>query len=239
MENIGQYAVVFVIGVLAGFAIGRWSAPGTWEEGPGELEAATPIAGSATPPPEPPSAPAPSTAGTHSATPEAPEAEPAPADQPSREALEAEVAMLQGLLAGYEEQVNGLPIPWPDDAPDKFREAGFGSSLRQAIADCAPPVDLVGLECDETPCIAMLRTSQGWHDALVNRCDGWKDEYGTTVSQYTGEVDCGDGVTERVALLSPFDHEWHEGLGKEDKANMGRRLRFRWEQITTDWECAN
>jgi hypothetical protein len=222
--------VVFVIALLAGLFIGRWSAPGTWDPAPDERE----IAASADEAPGDAEAPS---ARSDSAEPAATRA-PAPAAEERVRELEAEVSELQRRLESAGVRPPAAPVAWPEGRPDKFTEAGLRASMQTALESCDVPAELVGLECAEPPCIAMLRTtSDGWHDALVNSCPAWNDTYGTTVSMDDGKVDCGGGESESVALLSPYDHEWREELDKDASGNVGQRLQERWTAIRGDWDC--
>jgi len=141
------------------------------------------------------------------------------------------------MLRGQELAASGEPIPWPEDRPERFQRAGYLAALEEAIDSCAPPVELAGIDCAEPPCIALLRAGQDWHDALVNRCPAWRDRYGTTVSQSVGSIDCEDGSTEKIAMLSPYDEEWEEGLGKDELGEVRQRLQHRWEQLRGDVSC--
>ena len=226
--------VVFVIALLAGLFIGRWSAPGTWADSDGEPSSAvTPdeaTAGVEVPPAavgERPGAPSPATS-----------TEPVAAAEERVRELEAEVAELQSRLDSAGVRPPAEPVAWPEGRPEKFTEPGFRAAMQRVLDSCDAPVELVDFDCAEPPCIAMLRTSgEEWHDAVVNDCSAWSDTYGSTVSMEDGEVDCGGGESEAVALLSPYDHEWREDLDKEDSRNVGQRLQERWKTILADWDC--
>ena len=226
-----RIVVVFVIGLLAGLFIGRWSAPGTWEDRSEH---------------EPAPADVPAVSGTDAGRADAAGAPGASAPEPgvgpeARERirqLEAEVDQLQARLDASGVRPPAQPVAWPDGRPEKFTEAGLRGLLEQGLQDCDVPAELVGFECGEPPCVALLRTSDdGWHDALVNNCATWTEAYGTTVSMDTGRADCGGGDEEAYALLSPYDHEWREELDKEESGNLGDRLQERWAAIKADWEC--
>ncbi len=243
MENRNALAFVAVtLGLLIGFFFGRSAAP---TEAPPAGQAAEPLP-IQTPGSAPDSQPSEAAASRPQRSPgPAGNATPAPrteSSSPQSDAeqilsLQGEVELLRGMLRGQELAATGEAIPWPEDRPERFRQAGYRAALEEAIDSCAPPVELVGLDCDEPPCVALLRTGQDWHDALVNRCPTWRDRYGTTVSQSVGEIDCEDGSTEQIAMLSPYDEEWEDGLGKEELGEVRQRLRHRWEQLRGDWTC--
>ncbi len=246
MDRSRPAAVIFVIGVIAGFIVGRMSAPGGCSDEP-VVATAEPDDDATAPGPTSRAPTAEPAIRQPDATPRGTSASPATGPVPTSHAAEedvvaaltAEVELLRGIIAANDEQQNGVPVAWTDNREPKFTEAGFSAALTAAIEDCKPPVALVGMDCSEPPCIALLRPEAGdWHDALVNGCPGWRDAYGTTVSQSTGKVDCGDGREEQIALLSPYDHEHRESLDKEDETNVRARTRHRWEQLRTDWECA-
>lgn len=232
--------VIFVIGLLAGLFIGRWSAPGTWEDRPDEAPPVEAV-------PEVPADTAsearagerwvPRVGSAGDGSRQAPGVQ-VPAAQERVRELEAEVEVLRAQLESAGERPPAAPVEWPEGRPEKFTEPGFRALIEQSLAECDVPVELQRLECSEPPCVAVMRTTgEDWHEALVNNCPIWNQAYGTTVSMDDGKVDCVGAEQEGYALLSPFDHEWREELDKDESGNVGERLQERWDSIKADWDC--
>jgi hypothetical protein len=76
-------------------------------------------------------------------------------------ALEDEVATLRlesDLQRGALEQSEGVPQDWPQGVAEPLREPGFRKALGQVLAE-HPSVELLGVDCEEYPCIALLQSS--------------------------------------------------------------------------------
>ncbi len=233
--------VAFLFGLLAGLFIGWWAGTGVEKTGPGEDAEATSVEA----PPAPDAGPAtdarpadPPPAAGQPPAPPPPGSTPVPAAEERVAELQAEVESLREALESSGVRPPARPVAWPEGRPEKFTEEGFRPLLEQALDACDVPAELRLLECSEPPCIAALRvTSEQWHDALVNTCPPWNENYGTTVSMDESKVDCGGGVSEDIALISPYDHEWREDLEKEETRNVGDRLQERWKAVASDWDC--
>lgn len=121
----------FVVACAAGFALGvAWPvvAPDAPDAG------ATPWGGAAELPPCPAIAPL-----------------AREADAVSRELgrLEAEILKGRVLDAAH----IGLPVEWPDDLPDRWREASIERALRDALGEDG---EILTLDCSEYPCVAVV-----------------------------------------------------------------------------------
>lgn len=216
---------------LAGFVLGRrWDAatqPAA-ADGPRESSAKTTAQRSRWRSPQPPTLEAP-----RSPQPSSPEEE--------LERLRAKVALQEYLLEGFEGEVYGELVAWPaaTDENESFMPDSFQRNVNAAIEACSPPAELVGVDCSEPPCMALLRTAgDRWYEALVNSCAAWSDRYGSAVTLATVEVTCGDGRTESVAMLSPY---WEAIVSPSDptaRENMRKRLRVRRAQVRAEWVCA-
>ena len=224
-EDIAMYVKVacLAVALLVGFAAGRHvgsSGEGTDHRAQGEAVAGRP----------------------------APAAPPGPVLTPrSSEAdqlrervaqLEDQVALHRRLEEAYEQELYGEPIPWTSDLPDDFQPELFKMKVAEAMTDCQ--ADLVGFECDEPPCLALLRGHDpGYNGSLNARCPGWVTHFGETSSGYHTSIDCGDGRTERVHMVSPFPYGT---LFAEDddeaRSNHRKRRQQRYAQIELGWECA-
>lgn len=155
--------------------------------------------------------------------------------------LEAENRLLQGLLEAQDIEVHGTPVPWPDDLPEDLRPAGFERNVREAVASCAPEVEIVGFECSEPPCFVLLQSPKmDWYDALVNSCPGWVDRYTSGVAWANGQVTCPDGSKQPYYVLgwSYTLVEGAEEMTDEDKENRTKRFTTRLDEIRANWKCA-
>jgi hypothetical protein len=220
MDSTLRWALV-AAGLIGAFALGRSTAP--------PPPAPTPASVAATPTPIPKRTP---TAAPAVAPPD----EPPPAAA-AEDALRAELAVARATIDSLRLSIEGSPLSWDDGPAEAFRAEAYEQTLAEALQACAPPAEFVQMDCDEPPCIAVLRvTGPTWRNDLVNGCPTWSEAYGLKTAQSTGSVDC-DGVPQRFALLSPVDEEWLDGLGKDGRENRWRRLQHRWEQHQGDLPC--
>lgn len=157
-------------------------------------------------------------------------------------ALEAQNALLQRMLEDLETELRGTPIPWTDDIPEALRPEAFERNVRAAIEACAPELEIVGFECSEPPCLAMLRSppEYAWWDPLVNDCPAWRDHYTNAVASASGTATCPDGSTEPYQLLgwSRKLVEPEGGLDPAEKENANKRFTARIDEIAHSWPCA-
>jgi hypothetical protein len=172
--------------------------------------------------------------------------------------LEAKAAFQEAVVEGYRQDKYGTPIPWPDRIPGQYKQEEFQSIINQAIIEAEAPVDLVGFDCKEPPCIALLRRHDGRSSSGLAQTKIWKDNYGGSVrSGYSGFVDCGDGRKERIILESPYwdwktdpktlppgayDQQLRDKIKKgfvqtEEEKNRTKRMRARWDEILSNWRC--
>lgn len=81
-----------------------------------------------------------------------------------------ERAMAVGQLRRYE----GVAQAWPADVPAAWKPDAFEGFLRQRVA-AIPDAEIVALDCEEYPCIALIRShseAQDWQDRLMPMHDG-------------------------------------------------------------------
>lgn len=74
--------------------------------------------------------------------------------------LRAEVARLTKELAVEKqrrESVEGKPIPFPADVPERQTEKGLMTSVRAALAEMKLAGDVTAIDCSEYPCLASVR----------------------------------------------------------------------------------
>ncbi len=102
------------------------------------------------------------------ATPEAPPRTAAsPSGDPAKElaALKLEHAITVGQLRA----LGGQPQTWPANLPEAFRPGPFERFVRERAAGI-PDAQVVTMDCDEYPCIAIVRsnsTANDWQDGLM------------------------------------------------------------------------
>ena len=99
-------------------------------------------------------------------------------------ALREEVAALRlerDLQSGALKAMAGEPQDWPESVPEAFREAAFSEGIRDLVAS-RPALELIGVDCEEFPCLAIVRDHSGddaWmntlRDAASEQWDGVED----------------------------------------------------------------
>ncbi|MEZ4235664.1 MAG: hypothetical protein R3F59_05780 [Myxococcota bacterium] len=145
------------------------------------------------------------------------------------------------MLEDLEVEYHGTPVPW-GDLPPVLREDAFRATVAEAVADCAPEVEVVGYECREPPCLAMVRApaERAWWDALVVDCPPWVDAYGVGAVGGARRATCADGHQEVFQLVgwSPQLVEPEGGYPTEEAENRVKRLAARTDEIARSWRCA-
>ncbi|MBN2494967.1 MAG: hypothetical protein JXR96_10285 [Deltaproteobacteria bacterium] len=145
--------------------------------------------------------------------------------------LELELAMTRAVARGYEGQLHGTPQAWPEKTELAFRPEGFQENLGRAMDACEVPAELLGFDCEEPPCIAMLRpAARDWIWHLIQDCPDWTTPYRRVPLQATFADPCRPGET--IVLLSPF---WPAYPG--DREQMIKRLQARQQAIREAWTC--
>ncbi len=154
---------------------------------------------------------------------------PEPEEQVTR--CEREVALRDRVIESLERDLYGEPIRWPEELPERFAPEFFEREVPRILEECGARESLVDIDCEEPPCIVMLRP--GEEMSSLSQCAAWNDTYGATVSMAMGKVECMDGSEERYVSMSPY---W-EGLGEQEQENYATRMGARWKQIEIDWPC--
>ncbi len=165
----------------------------------------------------------------------APQAQaPAPAkqgDDPRIAALEAELTGLKLQRALQQAQlngVNGTPVQFPANLPAAFSPAEFERNVRDGLRG-KPGVELLSMNCEEYPCIAVLRTSNtgaDWGQDLSALGSSIRDEaYGEDAGIHEdSELRHGPDGDLRVMAFSTT------APGSEDE-NTGTRRAYRVKQL--------
>jgi hypothetical protein len=79
------------------------------------------------------------------------------------------VKLERALAVGQLRRLQGTPQEWPADAPAAYRPEAFRRFLDARLAPLAG-VEVVATDCDEYPCVALLRsrsTAPDWLDQLM------------------------------------------------------------------------
>ncbi len=169
----------------------------------------------------------------------------APGERPDDRALEQRAADLQQEIDGlerlaqaYEEELYGTPIPWPDGVEATVSADGFRAQVQAAVDDCGGGVELVGFDCSEPPCFALLRPGgEGWREALIEQCPAWHETYGTTTSGAGFTVECEDGSEETVEMVGiPASQVLGDDAGVEP-GGLTKRLKARTTEQQLRWRC--
>ena len=103
-------------------------------------------------------------------------------------ALELERDLQEGALKAME----GEPQPWPEDGvAEAFAEPGFTSRLEELVSG-NPDLELLGVDCEEFPCMAVLRdhsSEEGWMRGLHQDVSGqWPDEDELKLSMWVSQL---------------------------------------------------
>lgn len=173
--------------------------------------------------------------------------------------LKTKAIMLESLADSFQEYKREPPLPWPEGIPEQYLPEQFRAIVARGLEEIRAPVDLVGFECDESPCIAMLRMREGYI-SKINNSKIWRENYGKGVTGSPVSVDCPDGSEERIELvaaewnmrhdpkkMSPEEykramqqetHRLIRGRLTEEEAQRGKRLTLRMRRLRLFWECA-
>lgn len=119
--------------------------------------------------------------------------------------LEAEVAALRlerDMQQGALRAMEGEQQPWPPDIAPQYEPEAFSASM-SAFAEAHPDLDLLGVDCDEYPCLAMFEShseSEDWGREIGEQLEGeWGTEAeGANVSMWASINESESG---RVQLL--------------------------------------
>ncbi len=154
------------------------------------------------------------------------------------EELRTELAAQRRYVENLEIEAYGIAPTWAEGVPPELSEEAFGEQVAKAIEACDPGVELVGVDCEEPPCLAVLRPlEEGWWDRLVNTCPEWTEAYGSNTSMQSGKVDCGETMEEYYLLGSYRSKEWTIEPDTEDTWNAVKRMNARAQTWVGSWDC--
>ena len=147
-----------------------------------------------------------------------------------REVLEGcgfEKRVLRARLARYE----GFEQPWPEELPRQLGAADFEGTLR-GLMDEREEVELLDVDCDEYPCLAVLRSfeEEGWPALALHR--GLSERVGEEVGIWNvaSATELG-GIEVSLQLVAPV-------LRGDVDEELSRRLDHRAEALLGDWTDA-
>lgn len=119
------------------------------------------------------------------------------------QAAEAELRFSRYLVDSLTAEAFGPRLEWPADIPEVMEPGAFQDNVERAFEQCNPSAHLLDVNCDEPPCLAVLEpTGPEWWHQLVNDCAPWSDAYSTAGAMVTREVECPDGTSTMVVVLS-------------------------------------
>jgi hypothetical protein len=159
-----------------------------------------------------------------------------------------QLAGARNRIAALEHELYGEPMAWPDDTPYLADPKNYAREFARALDACQVPVDVVGYDCTEPPCYAVLRRDElafSSSDELwstISDCEYWQDRYYPGVGMATDSVDCGDGREEGILLLSVQPREDPNWLTDPDAdravlANSAKRFDLRKKAAEEAWRC--
>jgi hypothetical protein len=118
-------------------------------------------------------------------------------------ALAAEVERLRmesALLKGQLEKYQGSPEPWPTDIAADLRPEAFEATV-DGILDDFPDAELVRVDCQEYPCLAVIRARPGAPDTAAV-LKGVAEAMGEQVKSESGTSPDGEDDIERGVMMS-------------------------------------
>ena len=162
---------------------------------------------------------------------------------PELDRLRQVVELQEAAIRDLSEQLYGTELAWPTDTPPEQTEGGFTDAIDDVLSTCQLAVDRIQVECSEPPCIAVLdgvdfegkpvaTQKQKGNPGSVQSCGPWTQRYGTSSRLSTTTLDCENGVSRRVYMISPAWPKPPEGqkLSREELEKQARR----WNRRTSD-----
>lgn len=148
------------------------------------------------------------------------------------------------LLEGYRAQVEGVVQEWTPELHKRFDQEKFREVVNRVRETCDLPGELIGLDCVESPCLAVFRLtedqvrSSAWYygKAGTPDCEAWEKEYTKGMFLMPDLVNCPGGGHEWFAVLAPSFY-W-AGVTQRDVENNGKRIVARAGVIKEKWRCS-
>ena len=170
------------------------------------------------------------------------------------ERLKEQLARLQGKLLvkdiaagdkgeGPSRRDKYAPMEWPENTPEAYGPDLFGRLFKKIAQETEGEVDIVGIHCDEPPCLMFRRVPpvdenkgwKGWGDLIrpLQSTDTWKKHFPESIGHQSAKAPCGDGRTETVQIIWLTPDEWDEHF--VDDALARRWIRV--NEILENWKC--
>jgi hypothetical protein len=162
----------------------------------------------------------------------------------SAEVIEQRLEFGRILLEGYRAEVEGVVQEWTAELRERFNREKFRDVVDRVQETCDLPGELVGMDCEEPPCIAVFRLnenqvrSSAWYygRAGTPACETWEKEYTRGMFLLPTLMDCPRGGREWFAVLAPSFY-W-KGAAQRDIENNGKRILTRAKGIKDKWRCS-
>ena len=153
--------------------------------------------------------------------------------------------LVQGMAAGDKDEEPSrrdkyAPMEWPKNTPPAFGPDQFGPLFKKIAEEAEGEVDIVGIHCDEPPCLFVRRvpTVKGGEKLgelvmQLKKTDTWKEHFPNYMGHQGAEAQCGDGRTESVQIIWFTPDEWDEHFVDDILARRWIRVR----EILDNWKC--
>jgi hypothetical protein len=126
------------------------------------------------------------------------------------------------------------PVAWPEDTPELYQEESFRRIVTEMAEQVGPPVELLGIDCDEAPCYAALHVGPGEMDCLkMAGVPAWVEAYHGGCSAGSGIRTCDDGNRDKICIIGKG---W-EGWSDKVREHVFERNDARREEMLDTWAC--
>jgi hypothetical protein len=133
-----------------------------------------------------------------------------------------------------------VPMEWPENTPPAYGPGEFERLFRKIAEESEAEVDIVGMHCDEPPCLMVRRVppvenSEGWGELIkeIRNTPTWGEHFPKAIGHQGTNMPCGDGRTETVQIIWFTPDEWDEHFVDD----MLARRWIRVSDIAEKWEC--
>ncbi len=160
---------------------------------------------------------------------------PARADRMTAEAAEvrsADLAFRDAQIGGLTVRLGGGLAPWKGVLAAHERPSRFYEDLVAARTACPLRANVVGVECSEPPCIALLRQVEGDVAAAIADCPSWAAVLPSPRVE-SSKIACPSGREEVVLFVSPAAGERTPEVAAVEDA----RLALRRAALKDGWRC--
>jgi hypothetical protein len=153
--------------------------------------------------------------------------------------------LVQGMAGGDKDEEPSrrdkyAPMEWPKNTPPAFGPDQFKRLFRKIAQETEDEVDIVGIHCDEPPCLVFRRVppvedNKGWGDLFtpLQSTDTWKKHFPDSIGHQGAKAQCGDGRTETVQIIWLTPDEWDEHFIDDMLSRRWIRVR----EILDNWKC--